>query len=511
MIYYYFDLTLLLLLLIVLLYVIQKELRTDGKAVQYIVLSTVLTLAFKYNWGTPFWGLEYEDAYAFSFCSRQFSYNIYPSSFLVDAITIGSLQEPIAMGTYGGHFITYSTFLSIFTQLFGWSFELLCIVNCAVSFFIMLILSLMFKTSKNWFIAPILYCCAPIINVFTTCMLSETFSSFICLIFVFAFWRRNTWSVKLLKYIAFFVALLCKRENLILCIFPALDALLCLKQSNVKNSIREVLYISIPYVSLIMVYFFSIQNVLEIEKIESADIGMPTFSISYFIRLFPVFVKSLLSPFAFSICILVCIYILGLHLFKQRKITKQTIYPIVLFLMYLLLYSSHYRGWFFIQGTNVNEFETYRYINNFYFLLIVSTGSVCCFQTKKVLCFLLMLLGFSFYETKVSRQYYYNIEQKCRFDEVNEVLDVITKNGTKEPIMLICDNILLYQDLCPDNFYVCDIRYINNIDMKDNLTYFFVASDLNYLQKRYRINVDTSKFEQFRTLSSGNIIYKMTE
>lgn len=58
MIYYYFDLTLLLLLLIVLLYVIQKELRTDGKAVQYIVLSTVLTLAFKYNWGTPFWGLE---------------------------------------------------------------------------------------------------------------------------------------------------------------------------------------------------------------------------------------------------------------------------------------------------------------------------------------------------------------------------------------------------------------------------------------------------------------------
>ena len=47
--------------------------------------------------------------------------------------------------------------------------------------------------------------------------------------------------------------------------------------------------------------------------------------------------------------------------------------------------------------------------------------------------------------------------------------------------------------------------------MKDNLTYFFVASDLNYLQKRYRINVDTSKFEQFCTLSSGNIIYKMTE
>ena len=58
MIYYYFDLILLLSFLIVLIYVIQKELKTDKKAVQYIIICVALTFVFKYNWGMPFWGLE---------------------------------------------------------------------------------------------------------------------------------------------------------------------------------------------------------------------------------------------------------------------------------------------------------------------------------------------------------------------------------------------------------------------------------------------------------------------
>ena len=509
--YYYFDLVLLLGFLVTLLYVIQKELRTDKKAVLYIVLCAVLTIIFKYNWGIPFWGLEYEDAYAFSLCARQFSYNIYPSSFLVDVVTIGSLQEPIAMGTHGGHFITYPTFLSIFSQLFGWSFELLCIVNCIVSFLIMLILSLMFKSSNNWFIAPVMYCCAPIINVFTTCMLSETFSSFVCLTFIFAFLRKDTNSTLLLRFTAFFVALLCKRENLILCLIPILDALQNLNRNNMLKGIKQVGYSLIPYVTIILVYFFTIQNVLEIEKTEATDIGMPTFSISYFVRLFPAFVKSILSPFAFSISILVCLLILSWHLYKKRNISKQILYPIILFGAYLILYSSHYRGWFFIQGDKVNEFDTYRYINNFYYLFIISIGGICYFHSKKIIGLLLLLLSFSFYETKETRIYYSEIEQECRFREVNEVLDFIKNNHSKEPIMLICDNILLYQNLCTDDFCICDSRHINMLDKNNKYKYFFVASDLNYLRKRYGIDIDMSRLERQHTLSNGNIIYRVMQ
>ena len=45
--------------------------------------------------------------------------------------------------------------------------------------------------------------------------------------------------------------------------------------------------------------------------------------------------------------------------------------------------------------------------------------------------------------------------------------------------------------------------------MNDKYKYYFVASDLEYLRKRYGVNVNQSKFERQKTLSNGNIIYKM--
>ena len=75
MTYYYFDLFLLSVFFISLFYVLQKELKTEKNAFLHIALCAVLTAVFKYNWGVPFWGLEYEDAYAFSLCARQFGEN----------------------------------------------------------------------------------------------------------------------------------------------------------------------------------------------------------------------------------------------------------------------------------------------------------------------------------------------------------------------------------------------------------------------------------------------------
>lgn len=509
MTYYYFDLFLLSVFFISLFYVLQKELKTEKNAFLHIALCAVLTAVFKYNWGVPFWGLEYEDAYAFSLCARQFSYDIYPSSFLVDAVTIGSLQEPVAIGTYGGHFITYPTFLSLFINSFGWSYELLCVANCLVSFFIMLVLAIMFKTSKYWFIAPAMYCCSPIINVFTTCMLSELFSSFVCLTFLFAFLKQKTKAILVLRFSTFFLAILCKRENLVLCLIPLLNALMTLDRKNLQRELKQVTLSIIPYTIITFIYFFMIQNVLEIEKIEAADIGLPTFSFNYFVRLFPAFVKSLFSPTAFSVSTLVCLFVVGWHVYNWRKLTIQIIYPLILFFTYLLLYSSHYRGWFFVQGDEVNEFETYRYINNFYYLLVFSIGGISVVHSKRAVGILLLLLMFSFYETKQSREYYSQIEYESRFGEVNEVLEFIKDKEHQDPVMLICDNILLYQNLCADDFCICDSREINTLVMNDKYKYYFVASDLEYLRKRYGVNVNQSKFERQKTLSNGNIIYKM--
>ena len=124
---------------------------------------------------------------------------------------------------------------------------------------------------------------------------------------------------------------------------------------------------------------------------------------------------------------------------------------------------------------------------------------------------MLLLLSFSFYETREARKYYSETEQECRFREVNEVLDFIKNNHPKEPIMLICDNILLYQNLCTDDFCVCDSRHINMLAKNSKYKYFFVASDLNYLRKRYGIDIDMSRLERQHTLSNGNIIHRIIQ
>ena len=138
---YYLCVVLIIFLFILLIHEVIYDCKSIRKPYKRILLCLVLTLLFKYNYGTHFYGLEYEDAYVFSFCARQFLYDIFPTSFLIDAVSVGSLTEPMLTSTYGGHFIMYPTFLSLFTNIFGWSPTILSIANTSIAFFILLILS----------------------------------------------------------------------------------------------------------------------------------------------------------------------------------------------------------------------------------------------------------------------------------------------------------------------------------------------------------------------------------
>lgn len=136
------------------------------------------------------------------------------------------------------------------------------------SFFILLILSILPKNQENWFILPVLYCCAPIINLFTTCFLSEIFSSFICLVFVYTYFRRKSIYNYVLCLISFLVAIMCKRENLALLTLPTIEIIylvLWKYRCEIKKYTGEIL----KYTSLLLIvciYFLSVQNVFDIEK-----------------------------------------------------------------------------------------------------------------------------------------------------------------------------------------------------------------------------------------------------
>ena len=72
---YYLCIVLIIFLFILLIHELIWDFRSIQKPYKRILLCLVLTLLFKYNYGVYFYGLEYEDAYAFSFCARQFLYS----------------------------------------------------------------------------------------------------------------------------------------------------------------------------------------------------------------------------------------------------------------------------------------------------------------------------------------------------------------------------------------------------------------------------------------------------
>lgn len=246
--FYFICLTILLFFIIMFVYTVAHDIKEHVSSSWFVILfCIVLTTLFKTDFGISFWGLEYEDAYSFSFCARQFLYDIYPSSFLIDAVSVGSLENPLSTFTYGGHFITYPAFISIFTNVLGWSPNTISYINTLTAFGILVILSLLGKQNRYWFIAPILFCCAPIINVFTTCFLSETFSSLICITFIYAFFQKETSIRNALCLVSFGLALLCKRENLALGFIPIFEWVYTAYKTKKMPSIKVTLKQIVPF------------------------------------------------------------------------------------------------------------------------------------------------------------------------------------------------------------------------------------------------------------------------
>lgn len=505
---YYLCIVLIVSLFFLFIHEIIRDFNTLVNSYKRILLCSLLAFLFKYNFGLYFYGLEYEDAYVFSFCARQFSYNIFPSSFLIDAVSIGSLTEPILTSTYGGHFIMYSTYLSLFTNIFGWSPATISIANTIIAFFILLILSLLPKNNKYWFLPPILYCCAPIINIFTTCFLSEIFSSFVCLVFVYTYFQRRSTYNQILCLTSFFVAIMCKRENLALLSISTIESMYWILRKircHRKEKISEIKRY-IPFVILTCVYFLFIQNVFNIEAIESNDIENSTFSIRYMAILLPAFIKSMLNIETFSIVFAITVLWIIVIFVRKEKIRLNIIYPLILFSLYLILYSLHYRGYFFVKERSVSSFETYRYINNFFYLLPILFVCLKYKHHKLIKIFVCIALAFSLYNTYSIRYELSGIERKERFDDAQNVSKYIQANSSNS--ILICENILLYQNICGDDFNVCDIRLYKNLNINEQMDYYLLLSDTGYLEERYSLNIDLSNFYPVLSLKNGKYLYK---
>lgn len=524
MIPYTICLAIIILFFIILSAEIIRQYKLIHNAWLRISICVILTILCKLSFGDIFCGLEYEDSYVFSFCAKQFNQGIYSSRFLIDAISVGSLENPFETCTYGGHFITYSVYLSVFTKLFGWSFLVISIANSVLTFYILLILSSFKKESTwNWLIGPIIYCIAPIINVFSNTFLAETFSSLVCLTFILSYWyfrEPKCTTQQALVYISFFLAIITKRENIVLLTIPGIHALdlfirsvrerIVIQERCVYKAFKLSLSDILPFICLMVIYLVFIHNIFSTETTEAIDIKSSTFSISFFIKLFPCFAKALFTFSYFSISFWLFI-ILSITQLSRKFYSEKIVSIIVLFILYLGLYTFHYRGYFFVMYDELSSFESFRYINNFYYLI-----PLCFCHTnpykRSLLPILIVFLGVSLWQTKTEREYYSQIENEERFERARAVEKYI--NSINDKAVLITENILIYQNIVNRDFNLCNIGSLNAlpdfVSSRDIKRIFIDVSNTDYLKDRYNIDIISDEYKRIY-LTSHNQTFEIYE
>ncbi len=510
--FYYFFCQFLIISFFGLLFFIFYKKYTEGILTKWnVILALILVIFFKFHWNIPFWGLEYEDAYVFSGVGRMFSLSTFTESFLTDCVTIGSLENPMALSRYGGHFILYSTYLSNFIEILGFSYNTLTLANLIVTFLIILILSLFLgKNSSLWFLAPLLYCFAPIINVFSTTLLSETFSSLIIITYLFYWNEFDNKKEKIYYYLSiflFFVAIMCKRENLILFIIPCIYSLV--GTLNDSKIIRRRFEIIIPYIAVCIFYLVAIQNVFTIESIEAVDIAGKTFSFANFVKLAPYFITSLFTIENFSI--VNYLFVISIIFLNRKSFAEVSL--LCLFLGYFLLYTAHYRGYFFAKYGEVSIFETFRYLNNFYcivpLIITIVISSKMKIKAKYLYAVTSILIACNLYSTINMRNEYNQIEQKVRFNSSSIIMNYIKDFEYDNNYILVTDNTLIYQNLYNTDTFLYDITLYNDAYFrKENKSIYLEVDNLPYWRERYNIKIDMKNWKYIMTLSDNKVLYK---
>jgi hypothetical protein len=256
---------------------------------------------------------------------------------------------------------------------------------------------------------------------------------------------------------------------------------------------------------VLIVYFVFIKNVFDIEKDETIDIGTGTFGTQHFIRLFPVFIQSLFSLKYFTVSIFV--FIISVVFTIKTKHYWAFIF-FTLFGFYLLLYSAHYRGYFFVKYNEISVFETFRYLNNFFYLLpLTAIPLVYLIEQIKnkgiIYSISVVLLVISFTSTILLRNHYSEIERNERFAVASEVHNYL-KNI--DNTFLITDNILLYQLISDNQFTVC-----NMISYNEDVRNLLALKKPYILSSKSTEQYLNQRFNLYIKLDSANIVLKVKE
>ena len=340
---------------------------------QYSLIIAILIIAFapKYAaFSMPYYGTEYEDAFVFQADSKNLSEHLTET----EAFRIQVANYNIEAGgnellAYTGHFSSFSSVVGFANLLIGYSPYRAIQLNFIFSIILSFVLySLVFRVTENTYsslIPVILIATSPATNLFQTSGLTETYSALmvaICLFFLVSLMRdrKVTHLMAGLAIATLVLCLMIKRENMVLLIFaPFIVAKL--------NAVRYRVWILVLTACLAL--YFVLVRPFSTEYLEADSIKANTFSISYLLIQFPVYLKALLNfkYFGLSLLLLLSTYLL----LAYRRITPsiESLTSLFLLAAFIGLYCLHYRSRYFVASMEMSVFETFRYANNFYFLI----------------------------------------------------------------------------------------------------------------------------------------------
>lgn len=469
-----------------------------------ILVCLICVCIFKFDWGLHFLGLEYEDAYSFSAYTRQLSFGVISDSLRLECIDIGSLEAPQSLGTYGGHYITYPLFLYLFTAIFGFSIASVSIINTFVSLLSILTLAFYNYPHKySWIIAVSFFCFAPAINLFSTCFLAESFSAYLSICFILGFFistKNKSTIISAFVLVSFFLCILTKRDNVVLLVIPCIY---CLSYIYGKNYMLAAKYI-IPFLTIFVVSLL-IHNFLVAEFEEGMDISQSTFSLNIFKSQFPIYIRSICSLTYYSICFYIFLFLLFFNILRKRM-TIEMISLTTLLVISICMYSAHYRGYYFIENLEeFNDFATFRYINNFFYIIPIfiafSSNFNSKYRTPLYIC--LIILGiFSVYRTITLRLACYREEQSLRFNDIENVNDMITDSD-----VIITDVPLLLLNVESSNQIICNIQRISDLNFKTNYKFYIFSDELTPIINRYHLDFSNITLQHIKTFPSGKKLY----
>lgn len=330
--------------------------------------------------GRFFHGLEYEDAYVYAAAARQ----TFPApvtnapgsdTYLTTVCAVGSVESCRQPETYSGHFIGAPYVISLATDLFGYTPEVGSLVSlsaaCCSVMLIFLIGRLLLNTATASVCAGFVFALTPVFAVNGIAAFAEPLSNTCVGLALLAYLRYihspPTGEITLRQtaaWCAFFFALLfslvVKRENIVVAIALPLITLLRANLGRwpaaTPSRLRWVLLSSL----VAAVFAVDQMQLGQVVAAETAEFGRIPFALREAAVLVPMFAASF--TYISWYCGGAVLVALGAICAIRRR--SRSLYPLLLLLCYLVLYTSHIRSYYQFNYGDVSPYDALRYSMN---------------------------------------------------------------------------------------------------------------------------------------------------